>query len=327
MQALTAPAPARSAQEAPLPIARAWYHALYSDELPPGGVKPLRYVARDLVAFRGEDGEVALVDAHCPHLGAHLGVGGQVVGNALRCPFHGWEWERSGRCRRIPYAKRVPEAARLRAWPTLERNGVVWFWYDPGGGPPRFDVPEISEFGDPAWASTWDRHDWTLRTHPQEILENGIDWPHVVPVHGFEVPSEVVCHFDGPRYHWGADTGKDIELLEGRSEAFSVRVDTWGLGLSQVRYRGLFSTIFQIGHTPVDEWHTKLTFGILTRRQDHAAPEIAQALRAYTADQIRTLEQDFPIWENKRYRAQPLLCDSDGPIHDFRRWAQSFYAP
>ena len=44
-----------------------------SDEVGLGEVKPLHYLGRDLVAFRGEDGAVRIFDAHCPHLGAHLG--------------------------------------------------------------------------------------------------------------------------------------------------------------------------------------------------------------------------------------------------------------
>src|SRR5215471_2582860 len=110
----------RNAPKAPLPIARGWYLALYADELPVGAVRTLRYCGRDLVTFRGEDGEVALVDAHCAHLGAHLGVGGKVVGNAIRCPFHGWEWHSSGICSRIPYAKVIPPKARLRTYPVVE---------------------------------------------------------------------------------------------------------------------------------------------------------------------------------------------------------------
>ena len=35
--------------------------------------------------------------------------------------------------------------------------------------------------------------------------------------------------------------------------------------------------------------------------------------------------KDFPIWENKVYRERPLLCDGDGPIQAFRRWAAQFY--
>ena len=310
-----------------LPIARGWYLALYADELPPGGVQSLDYVGRKLVAFRTDDGRAALADAHCPHLGAHLGVGGKVVGSALRCPFHGWEWDVGGACSRIPYTKRIPPNARLRTYPVVERNGAVWFWFDPDDAPPDFDVPVIAEWGDPDYGTAWDHHTWTIRVHPQDILENGIDWAHVMPVHGFDAPSGVVSAFEGPLYRWGADTGKEIELLDRQRESFSFRVDTWGLGLSHVHYRGLFSVIFQIGQTPVDAETTRLSFSVLTRDRDRSDPEAAAALGRYVADNVRTLEQDFPIWENKLYREHPLLCDADGPIHKFRRWAAQFYEP
>ncbi len=73
-----------------------------------GAVKPLHYFGRELVVFRGEDGVAHVLDAHCPHLGAHLGFGGRVEGGALRCPFHGWLWNGDGRCLEVPYAGRVP---------------------------------------------------------------------------------------------------------------------------------------------------------------------------------------------------------------------------
>lgn len=310
---------------APLPIARGWYLALYADELPSGGVQSLDYVGRKLVIFRTEDGQVALADAYCPHLGAHLGIGGTVVGSALRCPFHGWEWEHSGACRNIPYTKRIPPNARLQTYPVVERNGAIWFWFDPAGAPPSFEVPTIAEWGQPDYGTAWEHHTWVIRTYPQDILENGIDWPHVMPVHGFDAPSDVVYAFEGPLYRWGADTGKEIELLDRQRESFSFQVETWGLGLSQVHYHGLFSVIFQIGQTPVDAATTRLSFSILTRERDRRDPNIAAALRRYVADNVRTLEQDFPIWENKLYRERPLLCDADGPIHKFRRWAAQFY--
>ncbi|MBS0580651.1 MAG: Rieske 2Fe-2S domain-containing protein [Proteobacteria bacterium] len=310
---------------APLPIAHGWYLALYADELPPGGVQSLEYVGRKLVIFRTEDGQAALADAHCPHLGAHLGVGGKVIGSALRCPFHGWEWDYRGHCHSIPYSKVIPPSARLRMYPVVERNGAVWFWYHPKGTPPEFEVPVIPEWGSADYGVQWDRHTWSIRAHPQDILENGIDFPHVMTVHGFDAPSNVVSSFEGPLYRWGADTGKEIELLDKRRENFSFRVDTWGLGLSQVHYHGLFSVIFQIGQTPVDATMTRMSFSVLTRESDRADPQIAAALRRYVADNVRTLEQDFPIWANKVYREQPLLCAADGPIHAFRRWAAQFY--
>ena len=59
----------------PFGIPNCWFHVSYSDELKLGEVKPVHYFGRDLVLFRGEDGKAVCLDAYCPHLGAHLGVG------------------------------------------------------------------------------------------------------------------------------------------------------------------------------------------------------------------------------------------------------------
>ena len=56
-----------------LPMPFGWFAMCYSDELAVGQVKPLRYFGRDLVAWRGEDGQARVLDAYCAHLGAHMG--------------------------------------------------------------------------------------------------------------------------------------------------------------------------------------------------------------------------------------------------------------
>ena len=61
-----------------------WFQIAYSDELEKGQVVPLRYFGKDLVLFRTEGGEAQLLDAYCPHLGAHLGHGGKVQGEIGR---------------------------------------------------------------------------------------------------------------------------------------------------------------------------------------------------------------------------------------------------
>jgi len=134
-----------------------------------------------------------------------------------------------------------------------------------------------------------------------------------------------VCDFEGPRFDWGLDTSKSIELLEGAQDSIRFRVHTYGLGVSVVRYEGRFHTIFQIGQTPVEADTTKISFSILIRNCDEYDLETTEALHAFTEDQVRTFEQDFPIWENKIYRERPLLCEADGPIHEFRGWAAQFY--
>lgn len=83
-----------------------WFQIGWSAEIPSGAVKPLKYFNQDLVAFRTENGQLAVLDAHCHHLGAHIGFGGKVKGNCVACPYHGWEWATDGRNVRIPYQDR-----------------------------------------------------------------------------------------------------------------------------------------------------------------------------------------------------------------------------
>jgi phenylpropionate dioxygenase-like ring-hydroxylating dioxygenase large terminal subunit len=86
-------------------IPRGWYAVAYSEELSRGEVIPLRYFDQDLVLFRTAAGDPVLLDAYCPHLGAHLGHGGQVEDSSIRCPFHGWRFSRQGQCVDIPYCE------------------------------------------------------------------------------------------------------------------------------------------------------------------------------------------------------------------------------
>src|SRR4029077_10902210 len=58
----------------PFPVPNVWFIVATAGGLSPGGVRPLRYFGEDIVVFRTEDGTPHVVDAYCPHLGAHLAV-------------------------------------------------------------------------------------------------------------------------------------------------------------------------------------------------------------------------------------------------------------
>ena len=86
------------------PIPFGWYALAPSSELAVGDVKPLHYFGRELVLFRTESGQPAVLNAFCPHLGAHLGHGGHVEGESISCPFHAWKFDGDGFCTDLPYA-------------------------------------------------------------------------------------------------------------------------------------------------------------------------------------------------------------------------------
>ena len=114
-----------------------WFQIAWSAELQVGDVKAMHYFGRDLVAYRGESGQVHVLDAHCAHLGAHLGVGGTVAGDDIICPFHHWRWSCEGCTVDIPYSARKTQAKRIGTWPVRELEPYVFVWHDLAGAPPR----------------------------------------------------------------------------------------------------------------------------------------------------------------------------------------------
>ena len=82
----------------------------------------------ELAVYRTEAGVAAILDAYCPHLGANLAAGGSVEGDNLHCPFHGWQFNKSGVCVKIPYCDNVPPNAVTKAYTSLEINGQVLLW-------------------------------------------------------------------------------------------------------------------------------------------------------------------------------------------------------
>ena len=113
---------------------------------------PLHVFERDFVLYRTEGGEPVLLDAFCPHLGAHLGHGGKVEGDDIRCPFHAWKFGKDGACSEIPYTEKIPPKAKIRCNQIDERNGMIFAWHDDEGAAPEWEVPDLPEALDAALA-------------------------------------------------------------------------------------------------------------------------------------------------------------------------------
>src|SRR6478736_2296325 len=83
-----------------------------------------------------------------PHAVEALGgdlTQGTVKGDEIACPFHDWRWGGDGRCKAIPYARRVPLRARTQKYPSAIVNGQVMIWHDVEGSEPDLAVlpPEL----------------------------------------------------------------------------------------------------------------------------------------------------------------------------------------
>ena len=156
-----------------------WMPALLEDEVLEADGAPvrLRLLGEDLVAFRDTVGRVGILDAYCPHRGAHLYYGrNEECG--IRCVYHGWKFAVDGTCVDMPSEpadSRIRGRVRAKAYPTAVRGGVVWVYMGP-----REILPPLPEF---EWSRLGARRR-TATTRLQQCnwakaVEGGIDSSHV----------------------------------------------------------------------------------------------------------------------------------------------------
>jgi 3-ketosteroid 9alpha-monooxygenase subunit A len=315
----------RELERCPVPIPYGWYMVEESAKLAIGDVRTIKAFDQDWVMFRGEDGKVGMTDPYCPHLGAHLGHGGIVQGNTIRCPFHHWEFDAEGWCKKIPYAKVMPGLARrrpvLRALPTVERYGAIFAWYHPDAIEPLFDLPTIPEFEEEGYVETR-RGEWMIGTAIQEIGENGVDFAHLKFLHGSPAIPDGEGHPDGHRFVTDIGNG------------FITGVH-YGPGIQAMRFNkdGVTMLMFSTP-MPVDRemTRTRMAFTFKDHPEGTAQRETAEHLYTHSIgaaegeDSAGFESVDLVVWDNKKYRPQPLLCDGDGPILMWREWFSQFYA-
>lgn len=299
---------------------RGWFVVAFSSDLAVGQTRSLQYFGEKLVAYRGEDGGVHVLDAYCAHMGADLAAGGRVIGNDIECPFHAWRYCGSGECVAIPYAKKIPEKARQRAWRTREMNGLILVHHDPAGREPDFEIPVIAEYGTPEWLP-WTTKMYRVKTHPREIVENLADRAHFPRVHATEI-EDFAFEVKG---HTATQRVKGRAILPGGGvDNFSSSTTYHGPGYLLMRMSGIFDNYMLVAHTPIDKGELDLRLGVSLKLAGDVKK--TQALVELYMNNLKAgFEDDLRIWENKLYRDTPVLCDGDGPIMQLRRWYRQFY--
>jgi phenylpropionate dioxygenase-like ring-hydroxylating dioxygenase large terminal subunit len=314
-----------------------WYIVGWASDFGPGTVQTLHYFGQDLVCFRGESGTLAVLDAYCQHLGGHLGVGGKVVGDQIKCPFHGWQWNPDGTNALIPYSKeQCKPHVRIRHYPVIDWYGFVVMWFDRDGRPPYWTPPDVPELeGDEYYplhphSRMCDR----VKVHPQMIVENAADPYHIEPVHHGDRPAHT-SSFELLENHLHATVtvnfggGKPTTWLTPNGPVDGTVVyDTYGLGLGFVRFPAEVLASVQItGHTPVDEEYTDYYFTMACIREpgDTSGVPTGRAERWMRVQQ-HTIKQDYPIWENMKYLPKPNFAVEEAKDYAaLRRWARRFY--
>ncbi|XP_072015574.1 cholesterol 7-desaturase nvd-like [Amphiura filiformis] len=337
----------RRAGDVPPVYPNGWFSVLRSWELKQGEVKYVSALGQELAIFRGTiDNKPFIVDAYCPHLGANIGVGGQVKGDCIQCPFHGWTFNGSdGKCIDIPYSSKVPEFARIRTWRCLEVNGEIMMWFHAEEEEPDWFPPEIEGIKN----GTMIYHGYTehhVNAHIEEIPENGADLAHLHHLHSPFVAAGRDLRFTFSwlwkwvQHDWHGEwsvspSDKHIGVMTldhsltifGKKfpvlTTLAVEACQIGPGIVHLRLRHpiLGDSIMVQTVLPMGPLNQKLVHVMYTTWR--IPRPIAKIIMWLEALQV---ERDLMIWNHKMYQSKPMIVKEESTLVKHRRWYSQFYS-
>ncbi len=316
-------------------FARGWHCLGLAEAFRDGEPHQVRAFGTKLVVFADSQGTLHVLDGYCRHMGGDL-TQGTVKGDEIACPFHDWRWGGDGRCKQIPYAKRIPLRARTRTWHAMERNRQLFVWHDAeGNGPiPEQDIPVIEELETGEWTDwTWNVLD-VPDAHCREIVDNVVDMAHFFYIH-FAFPkyfknvfeghvATQYMHSSGRPDMAGAGYGDQDLLLRSEASYFG---PSYMINPLTTTYKGFEIEVILINcHYPVDENSFTLQYGLMVKKPEGLDDESSARIAKKYSDMFgEGFMQDVHIWLNKSPIQNPLLCEEDGPVYQLRRWYEQFY--
>lgn len=287
-----------------------WYPVALSSDVPTGKIIGREIGDARIILYRGEDGIVRAMSAYCKHMGADLSVGGEVVGNNIRCPFHHWSYGDGGQCKHIPAGDAIPKRANLVHFASREQFGLIWVFF---GTKPLYELQTFEEFDEAKHvARSYEiRLDEKLNCEPWIFTTNVFDIVHLRFLHGVNVLNSDVEEIDPyrSRMSWVADMG------EKAAGGLRMIIDVYGMNSlrTQGEQGGRLKWYIAASVPSVSEG-TKFFMTFVTTNEPGAEEFIERQAAMHT----QIINEDIPVLNNMR-SDELLLVPSDRAMARFMR--------
>ena len=316
-------------------FARGWHCLGLERDFTDGKPHAVEAFGGTLVVWSDSKGELHVLDGYCRHMGGNL-TNGTVKGDEIACPFHDWRWGGDGKCKSIPYSRRVPLRARTQRYESVVRNGQLMIWNDSEGSPADHDaLPPVLE------GVGTDRYtEWTWNVipvdnaHCREIIDNVVDMAHFFYIH-FAFPTNFRNVFEGEKAtQFMESTGRPDMKSEGYGdEDLILKSEATYFGPSYMinwldtDYKGFLTKVILINcHVPTGPNSFNLQYGLVVEKPEGVDEATADYIGKKYAETFSVgFLQDVAIWQDKAPVQNPLLCEDDGPVYQLRRWYEQFY--
>lgn len=287
-----------------------WYVAAESDEVG-SSLLARQLLGRPVLLFRQRNGHIGALDDRCAHRAAPLSRG-ELVDDQVVCPYHGFTYDATGACVRVPSQVHVPYGARVRSYPVREQAPFVWIWL---GNPLRArhaEPPDVPVLRDAGWAVQGGALE--IAANYMLLHDNALDRTHFPYVHAhrihrgyvesppplnIEVTETTVSYSrtfaPAPLADWQAEAtglpaeGQYTQRETGTFVSPALHVDEMDIvGPDDTVYRSSFIRAF----TPMDSGRTRI---------------IWRAARNYALDDAAVTERLREVHEGTMVEDQPLL--------------------
>ncbi|MGK4006293.1 Rieske 2Fe-2S domain-containing protein [Sorangium sp. So ce1036] len=289
-----------------------WYPLALCSELKSGEVLGRDFLGGRVVLYRDAAGQPVVQSAFCPHLGADLSVG-DVVDGQIRCAFHHWCFDTSGKCVQIPTEGKIPPGARIFTYPSAEAWGLVWAFT---GEKPLFDPPRVPRAEESGLVYRT-QSNGIVPYEPWLPVTNGLDFQHLRALHNIPIvePDMIQVREYGIEYTITEPNKQRHGLITG-ANTFSLYRNDGG--------RESF-TLFS--GTPLRPGETLVFSVVAVRKEDPQSEEERLAaerqLDAIGALTARLLEEDDRVLTTIRFR-QGVLVAADRHLAKYLKYVREF---
>jgi len=324
------------AKDYPPAFPNGWFNLCASNEVAKGKVIEINAFNEKLAVFRTQSGKISVIDAYCPHLGANL-TDGCVKGERLICPFHGWQFNTTGACVKIPYSEEGENIHHKtnKKWIIKENWGLIMVWYHSNNELPTWEpegyLPQLNDY------KFYGSKKQVLNIHLQDFFENGADFAHFSVVHKFlTIPfvnkwvhikhktdirfgegneSHMAFFYDAPEIIKTKDNTV-VEGSEGRGD-----VTYFGAGILAFVFKtNIADPIIIKTFTPIGNLKVRMSDYIYAPKGSFKL-----GVKLVVKEASAQFNDDIKIWERKKFLTKPMLVQGDGPIMNMRKWYQQFY--
>jgi phenylpropionate dioxygenase-like ring-hydroxylating dioxygenase large terminal subunit len=294
-------------------IRNAWYVAAYDTELAERPVAR-RILGEPVALFRQRDGRYAALRDSCAHRLSPLSTG-RITERGLRCPYHGFTYDHTGRCVFAPGEARVPHLAVVRSYPVVEQHGLIWIWMGEAAAAADEPLPACLEpyFG-PGWVHARGYHH--VDAYYELLADNLFDASHADFVHdgilgderrGLAGTSIVKGNVDGDTVEmtrWDYDDSPPPFVIPMLSS--DANVDWWRVA----RWQPPGPLLFEAGACPAGAQPAQGRFVI---NPNFLTPE-SETSTHYFWTVGRTFEIDNAYWTEQLYTQTRAAFDQDKAV-------------